>query len=62
MTKQSKINAVTIIDAGKPIMNELNEQDLDEVAGGTPPVPKSTPKDSPKEEVVFEYGGLLISY
>jgi hypothetical protein len=43
--------------------DELNEQDLEKVSGGTIPTPKGTSKDeSTKEEVTFEYGGLQLRY
>jgi hypothetical protein len=64
MMSTSPGNKATITSAIDPTgKDDLNEQDLAKVSGGTTPAPKWTSKDeSPKEEVTFEYGGLQISY
>jgi hypothetical protein len=41
------------IDPTKPVKDELGEQELHKVAGGT---------EVPKETVTFEYGALQVRY
>jgi hypothetical protein len=61
MNKQSGNKATitnTIDSTGK---DDLNDQDLEKVSGGTTAAPKGTSNDeSTKEEVTFEYGGLQL--
>jgi hypothetical protein len=65
MNKQSENNSTitNAIDPTKPVKDELGEQDLEKVTGGTTPTKTiSWAKDDegPKETVTFEYGGLVI--
>ena len=56
MKKQTedKATITNTIDPTKPVKDELSEQELDKVAGGTDP--------PPKEVVTFEYGALQVRY
>jgi hypothetical protein len=61
MNKQSedKATITNTIDPTKPVKDELGDQDLEKVTGGTtPPVKWSHDDEAPKETVTFEYGSL----
>jgi len=61
MNKQSgnKATITNAIDPTKPAMDQLGDQELDKVTGGTDPAPKGA---APKESVTFEYGALQVRY
>jgi len=47
------------------IVNELSPDELNSVTGGTgktPPKPTTPEPPTPKEQVTFEYGGLVVQY
>jgi hypothetical protein len=47
------------------LVNELSPDELNSVTGGTgktPPKPTTPEPPTPKEEVTFEYGGLVVQY
>jgi hypothetical protein len=67
MNKQSedKATITNTIDPTKPVNDQLGEQDLEKVTGGTTATKTiSWTKDDegPKETTTFEYGGLVIRY
>jgi hypothetical protein len=64
MNKRSeeKAKITNTIDPTKPVKDELGEQDLAKVTGGTPTktIPWSHDDEAPKETVTFEYGALQV--
>jgi hypothetical protein len=56
MNKQfgDKATITNTIDLTKPAKDQLGDQDLEKVTGGTDPAPKET--------VTFEYGALQVRY
>jgi hypothetical protein len=67
MNKRSedKATITNTIDPTKLVKDELGEQDLEKVTGGTKPTPTvkwASDDEAPKETTTFEYGGLVIRY
>ena len=61
MTEQSDKTTSLKQNEIKPATNELSEQDLNSVVGGTgKTAPPKTPPAEPNETVTFEYGSLYV--
>ena len=51
---ENKTTITNTVDPAKSVKDELSEQELNKVAGGT--------DRAPKETVTFEYGALQVQY